>query len=234
MTKGKTVNKNPDPLPNLIEVTSVFGAPAYVPGIKRYGDLIVKLDFNENISLVDQLRAYRNALAAGRKIYEHDGRDWYVASITLNHYNGANEVIVVIRVTEPWRPGIAKLRRPIDTGAFRHSVRSSGTSLDLHPNCRCTSAPVKEKLVKVNNKFYCASPNVTREKEQKQKNDGKNGTLAIRATDGGRWTRPTLEAAVEHAREQLRQNPELDHVAVVQIVRVVRRAELPLIVETVK
>ena len=105
---------------------------------------------------------------------------------------------------------------------------------------RCTMLfvddPTKEEnvLKKVNNAYYVASPSVTTAREQDQKNDGKNGRLAVHSSDGGKWTRPTLNAAIEHANEMLDKDPSLEHVAITKIVRIVRRRKLPNVVEVVK
>lgn len=95
----------------------------------------------------------------------------------------------------------------------------------------------KEKpMKKVRNPYYVAAPSVTTAREQDDVNDPKQGVqLSVSTGDRtGRWTRPTVEAAVEHATQLLDQNPTLEHVAIVKIVRVVRRKKTPVTVEVVK
>ena len=47
------------------------------------------------------------------------------------------------------------------------------------------------------------------------------------------WAKATLKEAVEHAKQILEKSPQLDETFVVQIVRVVRRKQVPLVVEKV-
>lgn len=97
----------------------------------------------------------------------------------------------------------------------------------------------KEKPVKIRNRFYVAAEKVTSASEQDQVNDPTKVHLAdgMKRTplqQSGKWTRPTLKAAIAHAEQILEANPTQDHVAIVQIVRTVRRKKAPLVVETVK
>jgi len=126
---------------------------------------------------------------------------------------------------------VAKLRVPADTGALRRSFEFT-----YEKSTHEGEKPMKSrnKLTKVRNRFYVASPNVTRDAEQHQLNVPGAVPLASDHHSSGRWTRPTLEAALNHAREILDTDPNLDHVAVVQIVRVVRRQEMPVTIEVVK
>lgn len=123
-------------------------------------------------------------------------------------------------------------------------------------NCRC--APVfiaKEKKMKVRNRFYAAAPHCTTASEQDQDNLPGKVTLATplkasvdsRNVGGdsyggrqtgrfstGKWTRKTLDDAVNMAEQMLEAQPERDHVAIVQIVRIVRRKKAPITVEVVR
>jgi hypothetical protein len=45
------------------------------------------------------------------------------------------------------------------------------------------------------------------------------------------WTRPTLDSAIEHAKEILAKNPSREGVVIVQMIRIVRRRTQPVIVE---
>lgn len=93
---------------------------------------------------------------------------------------------------------------------------------------------VKEKKpMKVRNKFYVAAANVTSFAEQ----DAEDRPLNISGSSQvgyGRWTKPTLALAIAHAETILEKDPTKDHVAIAQIVRVVRREKQPFVVETVK
>lgn len=104
-----------------------------------------------------------------------------------------------------------------------------------HPNCRCATVTVKEKLMKVRNRFYVAAPSVTTSSEQAQDNLEGKVRLSVSPNDrNGKWTRKTLAAAISHAETMLEQDPSKDHIAIVQIVRVVRRKKAPVVVEVVK
>lgn len=97
----------------------------------------------------------------------------------------------------------------------------------------------KEKKMKVRNKFYVAAPSVTAEHEQAEPNlEGKvplaGGPLPKGLINRPRWTRHTLADALKHAEQMLEADPKLEHVAVTQIVRVVRRKKAPVVVEVVK
>lgn len=85
----------------------------------------------------------------------------------------------------------------------------------------------------LSNKYYVASPNVTKDHEQAEPHRDQ-ARLAIRPNSTGRWTRHTMADAVAHAERLLELDPTLDHVAVSQIVRIVRRKKAPVIVETVR
>lgn len=96
----------------------------------------------------------------------------------------------------------------------------------------------KEKPLKIRNRFYVAADRVTSALEQNQVNEPSKVFLAdgVKRTvvNSGKWTRPTLKAAIAHAEEILDANPSQEHVAITQIVRIVRRKKAPLVVETVK
>jgi hypothetical protein len=130
---------------------------------------------------------------------------------------------------------------------YRDSIRGcdmgSGKSrtvlTGLSPSMIIMDDPMKEEKVlkKVNNPYYVASPNVTTPREQDQKNIAAGtGTacLATPSNPNGRWTRPTVDAAIEHANEMLAKDPSLEHVAIVKIVRVVRRPKIKNVVEVIK
>jgi hypothetical protein len=136
----------------------------------------------------------------------------------------------------------AKSRVPIYTGSLAQSIgRMERDFIHGHPNCRCvpvgiTNTTRQEKLMKVRNRFYVAAPSVTTESEQAQDNiPGKGVRLSVSPNDrGGRWTRKNLADAIKHAEEVLDQDPNKDHVAIVRIVRVVRRKKAPVVVEVIK
>lgn len=94
---------------------------------------------------------------------------------------------------------------------------------------------IKEEPVKIRNKFYVAAPSVTNHSEQDQNNVAPAVRLARSNHDpSSKWTRHTLKDAITHAEQMLEDNPKMEHVAVVQIVRMVRRKKQPVIVETVR
>jgi hypothetical protein len=106
-----------------------------------------------------------------------------------------------------------------------------------HPNCRCAPVGItaKEKPVRIRNKFYVAAPSVTTHSEQDQDNIEKNVHLSTSPNDrSGKWTRKDLAAAIEHAQTMLEADPSKDHVAIVKIVKLVRRPKPKFIVEDVK
>jgi hypothetical protein len=120
-----------------------------------------------------------------------------------------------------------------------------------HPMCRATLEELKgygpdfvitddpmkkEPPVKIRNKYYVASPSVTTAREQGQDNKAPAVSLAthhVGAESGGRWTRKDLADCITQATEQLEKNPGLEHVAIVRIVRVVRRKKQPVVVEVI-
>lgn len=109
-------------------------------------------------------------------------------------------------------------------------------------------------LGKIRNKYYVASPSVLTIAEQMQDNvPGKMNTgigsaaeiklhepskdESMRRNFGGRsdglWTRKSLEDAVAHGESMLVADPTLEHVAIVKIVKLVRRPKPKFIVENV-
>lgn len=138
-------------------------------------------------------------------------------------------------------------RSPFDTGYLRGSV-ASGMVIDdplaPHPMCRSSVVDWYEKTlstqrrvpVKIRNKFYVASPNVTTLNEQQLDHvHGGNVRLATKPTDrSGYWTRKTIADAIAHGEQMLAEDPSLEHVAIVKIVKVVRRPKPKFIVEDVK
>lgn len=134
---------------------------------------------------------------------------------------------------------------PFDTGALHDSI-----------NCRCivgvdwaSDAFKKERPVKIRNRFYLAAPHVTSASEQAQDNTPDKVALStpiVRSSgesfggrqtgrhNPGKWTRKDLKAAIAHAEEVLAAQPERDHVAVVRIVKIVRRPKPKFVVEDVK
>jgi hypothetical protein len=128
-----------------------------------------------------------------------------------------------------------KRRVPFDTGALRRAA--DDLLIHGHPNCRCVPVGItaKENPVRVRNKFYVAAPSVTTHSEQDQDNTEKTVHLAVSSGDrSGKWTRKDLAAAVAHAQQVLEADPSKDHVAVVKIVKIIRRPKPKYIVEDVK
>lgn len=96
-----------------------------------------------------------------------------------------------------------------------------------------TLVPKQEALVKVKNRFYVAAERVTSSHEQGQDNEAGVALAIGENINGGLWTRKTIDAAIAHAEAVLEANPKRDHVAVVRIVRIVRRRKMPVVVEVV-
>lgn len=98
-----------------------------------------------------------------------------------------------------------------------------------------TATGKKEKRMKVRNRFYVAATSVTSNSEQAQDNTSDKVHLAVSSGDRhGKWTRKNLKDAIKHAEDLLELEPSKDHVAIVQIVRVVRRKKAPVVVEVVR
>jgi hypothetical protein len=68
------------------------------------------------------------------------------------------------------------------------------------------------------NKFYVAATNISE---------------AVNRGHNADWTRPSMAAAIEHAKEILEDNPDRDCVVIVEIKKIVRRASRPIVVENV-
>lgn len=122
-------------------------------------------------------------------------------------------------------------------------LRLTGPVRFNHPNCRCNTSllPVKEapmmKRTKVLNRFYVASDKMMSQAEQGTVNEGPQRAKDIFGADTrrhARWAKRDLKTAIDHAREILEQDPNRQEVAVVRIVKVVRRKPMPIIVEDVK
>lgn len=67
------------------------------------------------------------------------------------------------------------------------------------------------------NKFYCSATHIS-------------GAIAI--GENADWTHPTLDKAIDHAKELLEEQ-DMEVVAVVEIIRLVRRKSQPIVVEKV-
>lgn len=80
--------------------------------------------------------------------------------------------------------------------------------------------------MKIRNKFYVAADKVTTDMEQ--------ATVADPCEGNSRWVKSTLKDAIAHANQILDKEPQRTHVAISQIVRVVRRKNTPHIVEVVR
>jgi DNA-directed RNA polymerase subunit M/transcription elongation factor TFIIS len=72
----------------------------------------------------------------------------------------------------------------------------------------------QEAQMKIPNKYYVAADQIA---------DG----------DRRNWTKATEAEAVEHARQLLEENPNRQRCFVVKIIKVIRRAKQPVVVETV-
>lgn len=118
----------------------------------------------------------------------------------------------------------------------RHHWPPGYPSFVIHDEVVLPPLTTKEKKMRVRNKFYVAAPAVTSHAEQDQVNDKDKVALAVshQGGTGAKWTRPSLKDALLHAEQILEGNPKQDHVAIVQIVRIVRRKKQPIVVETVR
>jgi len=103
----------------------------------------------------------------------------------------------------------------------------------------------KMKKTKVLNRFYVASDKMLSEAEQGSVNAGPQHS-ANEYYDGGgfergrsrprhtRWAKRDLSQAIDHARDILDNDPSKSEVAIVRIVKMVRRKATPIVVEDVK
>jgi hypothetical protein len=82
--------------------------------------------------------------------------------------------------------------------------------------------------VKLHNRFYIASQSVTSPSEQGQVNV--LGDRILRR----RWTSHTIDDAIVEATQLLDRELSRDHVAICQIVRIVRRAKTPVVIEIIE
>lgn len=138
----------------------------------------------------------------------------YVAKWMDMSMFGQPDFVVTLRPTGP--PEIQR----IDITTFS----------DREPRYLTKEQTVNKRLKKVVNPYYCAHPNVLADKEQgDQRNE-----LAVGPNDRGAWTRPSLKDALDHAQQQLDNDPSLEQVAVVRIVKLVRRKRLPHTIEDVR
>lgn len=166
----------------------------------------------------------------------------YIESVT-NMVDALSKVVIKLTgKPEPIRPTFLQsaIRGTMDkfTKDISRELQKSfsGVYIGDHPMCR--SLPyltMKERPVKIRNRFYVAAPSVTSPSEQSQDNTAKNVHLATRPSDrSGKWTRKDLKDAIAHAEQILEDDPSKEHVAVVRIVRVVRRKKMPAVVEVIK
>lgn len=85
--------------------------------------------------------------------------------------------------------------------------------------------------MKINNRFYVAAQRMLTALEQ-------SSARKTRAIMGGPqnfpWSVSTLEGATDHAKELLTADPNLEQVAIVKIIRVVRRETPPIVVEDLR
>lgn len=96
-----------------------------------------------------------------------------------------------------------------------------------------------QKRTKVLNRFYVASDKMMSQEEQGTVNTGeptreRYDGYERQAPRHRRWAKRDLSQAIDHAREILEQNPSKQEVAIVRIVKVVRRKAMPIIVEDVR
>ena len=204
---------------NLIEVDNHGGV---IPGIQRYGE--VGLTITSEAKTQELLNAYSANEKVPVKITMPDGTtfllDGFVTSILVkNPIDDLVETEVKIRPTGPV------------TIVANYTVK-------------------ERKVMKVRNRFYVAAPHVTTESEQAQANTPDVVKLSEPVLDSerqtsfggrqrgghhdGKWTRKDLAAAIAHGEAILAAQPSRDHVAIVKIVKIVRRPKPKFVVEDVK
>lgn len=144
----------------------------------------------------------------------------------------------------PWRSGEPQLMT--FQGGKQMYCRVTGITSDSYGHTTITLLPTgapirankkKETPVKIRNRFYVAADRVATASEQGQDNIKKNVAFAgvdPQSRVHGKWTRKTLADAVEHAHDILENDPTKDHVAIVKIVKLVRRPKPKFIVEDVR
>ena len=132
---------------------------------------------------------------------------------------------------QTWRPGPRKTTATLKVVTHGPTVTLAATvpvftdGSQIAENIKSALINHKETRMKVRNKFYVATDKVTTDLEQQDRKTDPFPTA--------RWTKPTLEDAIEHAEAILEKEPRREHVAIVRIVRIVRRKKAPLIVEKV-
>ena len=180
----------------------------------------------------------KRAVQTGRPIKTNFSEWRGRAFVTQVHLSNPIDSLIEGAITfRPTGPPTGFLQSALE-GLRRHVTKDTRRAIieELnHPNCRCVSPEKEKKPVKIRNRFYVASPSVTARSEQDQDNVEKNVAFALSSGDrSGKWTRKTLADAVKHAEWMIGNDPNLDHVAVVQIVRLIRRKKAPIEVEVIK
>lgn len=111
------------------------------------------------------------------------------------------------------------------------SVRISGPVVQL------AKEEKKMRKTKVLNRFYVASDKMISEAEQGTVNTGEQRVSHDGYNDRPRhtrWAKRDLAQAIDHARQILDNDPSKHEVAIVRIVKMVRRKATPVIVEDVR
>lgn len=183
-----------------------MGDGNYVAGIIRRGNMEFKLNFKPTLD--EQLaKAFVGGQPEDFRVTFPDGQDFTFKGYVSSYSRAC----------------------PIDGMDELHvSVRPTGPMTMGHTK-------EKKMMKKVRNRFYVAAPSVTTASEQDQDNIPKNVALAVSSGDrSGKWTRKTVADAIAHAEKILEVNPTQDHVAISQIVKIVRRKRAPIVVENVR
>lgn len=128
------------------------------------------------------------------------------------------------RISQIVADGMLQLKS--STRLVQHLNREYGKAFSL-PVKENTMAPANKNKAHVRNRFYVAADRMLSESEQ-----GTDNTIP--QSHGCRWSKKTLAQAIAHAEEILDKEPAKETVAIVQIVRVVRRKRAPVVVEVVR
>lgn len=246
--------------PSLTRSGIPMGDGTYMPGIRRVGEL--KIEVNHKPRIEEQIReAFIIGEPTDFLFVLTEDTAWkfkgFVTGFSISQrVMGGQKLIIKLRPSGPQEMKTAsKFVQDSTDPCFGLAKLTITNPVPHHPNCRCLvpddgfihgirrKGPVsftvnferKEKQpVKIRNRFYVASPSVTKDLEQAQDNLPDQTDLATHHQGAGKWTRKKLADVVAQAEVILAQDPQKDHVAIVQIVRVVRRKVAPIIVEVVR
>lgn len=183
-----------------------WGGMCY-PGIARWGGPF-KLQFKRPMSeLEDMVHLWSSTEKAAFRLVFDDGTTFTFDAFVWEVMTG-DEPSISLRMTGP-----VEVREG----------RRNPAPMEEKP-----MAPTRRKKLVIN-KFYVASDSMLTEQEQ-----GTPNTLVERGRGRHvRWAKFDVKQAIDHATSILEADPSKDHVAIVKIIKVVRRKKMPVIVENV-